>query len=576
GAERGLLILPDGDQYRIEAEIKTEPDRVQVQLRHAPISSFELPESLFRYVIRTQQKIILNDPSSNNIFSEDDYFRQKRPRSILCLPLVKQAEMVGLLYLENNLAPRVFTQKRLAMLELLASQAAISLDHSRLYAELRRANANLEHESNERLRAEAVARRSEAYLAEAESLSKCGSWALQPATKEITYWSQKRYRLFGFDPDAGIPSYDAVLQRIHPEDRARWLRNTEAAERRDSELDFRVVLPDGEVRYIHGVGHPVFSESGELVEIIGAGIDITELKRADEQQREAQAQLAHVTRVATLGELAGSIAHEVNQPLTAIINNADACLALLPTEISKLDDVHEALSDIISDADRASAVLARIRGLIKKSPPQKSRLDLNEAIGGVIALARGQLDRNEISLRTRLANDLPLIEGDRVQLQQVILNLIINAIEAMSGVSNGPRELSISSEELIGMPGPSAAGEQGRFAGAAGLEAESPTSDAKPKTQNASVLVSVADSGPGLDPSKADHLFDAFYTTKSQGLGMGLSISRSIIESHGGRLWAKANVPKGALFQFTLPIANDQEPGAHVVDTGEGHAFRHS
>jgi PAS domain S-box-containing protein len=555
GAQRGLLILPESGQYQIEAEIKTDLDQVQVQLRHAPITSSELPESLFRYVIRTQQKIILDDASVDNVFSEDEYLRRRHPRSILCLPLVKQTKTVGVLYLENNLAPRVFTQRRLAMLELLASQAAISLDHARLYSQLSRANANLEHEVNERLRAEAVARRSEAYLAEAESLSKCGSWALKPATKEITYWSQKRYHLFGFDPDAGMPSYEAVLQRIHPEDRARWLRNTEAAERRDSELDFRVVLPGGEVRYIHGVGHPVFSESGELVEIVGAAIDITELKRAEEQQREAQAHLAHVTRVATLGELAGSIAHEVNQPLTAIINNADACLALLPTEISKLDDVREALSDIISDADRASAVLARIRGLIKKSPPQKSRLDLNEAIDGVIVLARGQLDRNEVSLRTKLANDLPLIKGDRVQLQQVILNLVINAIEAMSGVSDGPRELSISSEEVIGTPGPAAVGEQSRLAGAAGLEAELPTSNAKPKTQNASVLVSVADSGPGLDPSKADHLFDAFYTTKPQGLGMGLSISRSIIEAHGGRLWAKANVPKGALFQFTLPIA---------------------
>jgi PAS domain S-box-containing protein len=574
GAQRGLLILPQGEQHRIEAEIKTELNQVQVQLRHAPITSSELPESVFRYVIRTQQKIILDDASVDNVFSEDKYLRQVCPRSILCLPLVRQTKLVGVVYLENNLAPRVFTEKRLAILELLASQAAISLDHARLYSELSRANANLEHEVNERLRAEAIARRSEAYLAEAESLSKCGSWALKPATREITYWSQKRYHLFGFDPDAGIPSYEAVLQRIHPEDRARWLRNTEAAERRDSELDFRVVLPDGEVRYIHGVGHPVFSESGKLVEIIGAAMDITERKRAEEQQREAQAQLAHVTRVATLGEFAGSIAHEVKQPLTAIINNADACLGLLPDEASKLEDVREALSDIISDADRASAVIDRIRGLIKKSPPQKSQLDLNETIRGVIALARGELDRNAVLVRTRLANDLPLLMGDRIQLQQVILNLIINAIEAMSGVSDGPRELSISSEEVIGMPGER---EKGRLADTAGLEAErrAPNADlsdtvrqartrSERRTQNACVLVSVTDSGPGLDPSKADHLFDAFYTTKPQGLGIGLSISRSIIEAQGGRLWARTNVPKGALFQFALPIANPSEHNSRI------------
>jgi PAS domain S-box-containing protein len=550
GAERGLLILPQGEQHRIEAEIETDLDQVQVQLRHAPITSSDLPESLFRYVIRTQQKIILDDAAANNMFSEDDYFRQRCPRSILCLPLVKQTKIVGILYLENSLAPRVFTQKRLAMLELLASQAAISLDHARLYSELSHANARLE--------------RSQAYLAEAESLSKCGSWALNPATKEITYWSPERYYLFGFDPEAGVPSYEAVLQRVHPEDRTRWLEKTEGAERQNSDLDFRVVLPDGEIKHLHGVRHPVFRKSGELVEIIGAAIDITERKRAEEQQREAQAELAHVTRVATLGELAGSIAHEVNQPLTAIINNADACLALLPVEISKLEDVREALSDIISDADRASAVIERIRGLIKKSPPQKARLDLNETIGGVIALARGELNGNGVLLRTKLAHELPPITGDRIQLQQVILNLIINATEAMSGVSGGPRELSISSEKVIGMPGEP---ELGRFADAAGLEPERQTLNAnlpdvalvksERRTRNEYVLVSVADSGPGLDLNSVNRLFDAFYTTKAHGLGMGLSISRSIIEAHGGRLWAKANVPKGALFQFTLPVAND-------------------
>ena len=293
----------------------------------------------------------------------------------------------------------------------------------------------------------------------------------------------------------------------------------------------------------------------------------TERIRAEEAWREAQAQLAHVTRVATLGELAGSIAHEVNQPLTAVINNAGVCLTLLPGEISKFDDVREALSDIISEADRASAVIARIRGLIRRSPPQKSRLDLNETIVEVIALARCQLDQNEVLLRTRLDTDLPLIIGDRIQLQQVLLNLIINAIEAMSGAGHGPRELWVSSEKQPTMPAESGAADfesERRFVrddptkpdevGTPKVPASArPAPNAKP----AHVSVSVADSGPGLDLNSVDHLFDAFYTTKPQGLGMGLSISRSIIEAHGGWLCAKANEPKGALFQFMLPIAND-------------------
>ncbi|MBV8225770.1 MAG: GAF domain-containing protein [Verrucomicrobia bacterium] len=580
GAERGLLILPHGEEFRIEAEARTGPDKVNVYLQQTRVDPAELPESLLRYVTRTRETVILDDPASQvqprrpirhsfsdvgNLFSNDEYLRQRRPRSVLCLPLDKQTKLIGILYLENNLAARVFTPKRLAMLELLASQAAISLDHARLYLELSHANARLEREVNERLRAEAAVRRSETYLAEAESLSKCGSWALKPATKEITYWSPERYNLFGFDPDAGVPSYEAVLQRVHPEDRTRWLENTQEAERRDSGLDFRVVLPDGKIKHLHGVGHPVFNESGELVEIIGAAVDITERKRAERELhqkevslREAQSSLAHVSRLTTIGELAVSIAHEVNQPLAAIINNANACLGLLPSETTDLDELREALADIVSDADRASAVIARIRELVEKVPPQKSRLDINETIVEVLALARGELNRHGVLLQTRLANDLPPIIGDRIQLQQVILNLVINAIEAMSGVTEGPRELLVSSEKMAETPGES---QQERFESdtSTGRDDSLSLPKSECQTSNAYVLVSVADSGSGLDLNSLEHLFDAFYTTKPQGLGMGLSISRSIVKAHRGRLWAMTNVPKGALFQFTLPVAVSSE-----------------
>jgi PAS domain S-box-containing protein len=521
GAQRGLLILPQGEQYRVEAEIKTDLDQVQVQLRRAPITSSELPESLFRYVIRTQQKIILDDASANNLFSEDDYLRQRRPRSILCLPLVRQTKVVGALYLEHNLAPRVFTQKRLAMLELLASQAAISLDHARLYSELSRANANLEHEVDERLRAEAAARRSEAYLAEAESLSKCGSWALKPATKEFTYWSQQRYHVFGFDPEEGIPTFEAVLQRIHPEDRARWLRNAEAAERRDFDFDYRIVLPDGEIRHLHGVGHPVFNESGELVEIVGAAIDITERKRAEEQQREVQAQLAHANRVATLGQLAAAITHEVNQPLGAIANNARAGLRFLATGSENLQDVKEALSDILKGADRFNSIIARMRALAKKTPPEVAQLNFTDVITDVLTLIHHELTGRQVEIELEISTELPPVLADRVQLQQVLLNLVMNGIEAMNEVA-GNRKIWIR---------------------------------AQPYEYNGSsaVLVSVQDSGSGLKQGEGDRLFEGFFTTKPQGLGMGLAISRSIVEAHGGRLWLASAAGPGARFQFVLP-----------------------
>src|SRR5271165_2954764 len=455
-------------------------------------------------------------------------------------------------------------------IDALFTFSTIALVVSALGSKVRKSHRELAQENIERKRAEEELRRSQAYLAEAESLSKSGSWALKPATKEITHWSQERYHLFGFDPEAGIPSFEAILQRIHPEDRTRWLENTEDAvrERRDSDLEFRVVLPDGEIKHLYGVGHPVFSESGELVEVIGAAIDITERKRAERELhkkevslREAQSSLAHVSRLTTMGELAVSIAHEVNQPLTAIINNANACLSLLPSETKDLDELHEALSDIVKDADRASAVIARIRGLVEKGPPQKSRLHINETIGEVIALARGELNRHGVLLQTRLANELPPIMGDRIQLQHVILNLIINAIEAMSGVTEGPRELLVSSEKVTAVPGDA---EQKKPEACAAPNADLSDITARlssPKSlamsEQSHVLVSVADSGLGLNLNSLDQIFDAFYTTKPQGLGMGLSISRSIVKAHGGRLWAMTNVPKGALFQFTLPIAND-------------------
>jgi predicted ATPase/C4-dicarboxylate-specific signal transduction histidine kinase len=552
GAERGLLVLPDGEEYRIEAEIGAGPYQVDVRLRQAPVSSSELPESLLRYVIRSQEKVILDDASTHTLFSADEYFRQRHPKSVLCLPLLKQSKLISVLYLENNLAPRVFTPKRVAMLELLASQAAISLDHARLYSELSRANARLECEINERLRAEADVRRSEAYLAEAESLSKSGSWAWNPTTKEITHWSQERYRLFGFDPRAGIPPFEAILQRIHPEDQRKWLENGEDAvrEKRDSDLEFRVVLPDGEIKHLYGVGHPVFSESGDLVEVRGLAIDITERKRAESELREkevslreAQSNLAHVSRLTTMGELAASIVHEVNQPIAAIVTNANAGLRWLAGEVPNLDETGGAIRRIVRDGKRAGEIVGRIRALAQKAPPQKDWLDLNLAIGEVIAIARSELHRHRVLLQTQLAYDLPLIMGDRIQLQQVVLNLLVNAMEAMSGVSEGPRELWVSSQRVTEIPDEA---NEGKLV--------SGSSAAAARTH---VLIAVRDSGPGLDRSALNRLFDAFYTTKPQGLGMGLPISRSIVEAHGGRLWAKANAPRGAVFQFTLPVCAD-------------------
>ncbi len=295
------------------------------------------------------------------------------------------------------------------------------------------------------------------------------------------------------------------------------------------------------------VGGAILEGSGN--EGVAFVLDLSEQKHAEDERNraeqavlQAQAELAHVTRVTTLGELTASIAHEINQPLSAIGTNADASLRWLARDSPDLEEVSKAIHRITRDAKRASAVVSRMRALFKKAPTAKEPLDINELIQEVLILTQSEVKKNLVSLRIRFANDLPLVMGDKIQLQQVILNLLINAIQAMSGVAEGPRDLEVSSEKVVRTQGGS---RQGRYE--EGSLGESDWNE---------VLITVRDSGPGLDPQRLDHLFDAFYTTKPQGMGMGLSISRSIIEAHSGRLWANANSPRGAVFQFTLPVGD--------------------
>jgi PAS domain S-box-containing protein len=376
------------------------------------------------------------------------------------------------------------------------------------------------HDIDDQTRAEEALRRSEAYLAEAQRLSHTGSAAYNET--EILYWSEEAFRIFGFDPLQGIPNREAVWQRIHPDDVDRINENTERGVREKTSFTnaFRFVLPDGTVKHIESINHPVFSASGELLEIVGTPVDVTERKRTEEAYREAQKALAHANRVTTMGQLTASITHEVNQPITAAITYALAARRFLKAEPPNFHEVDDALSLIIKEGNRAGEVVERVRALIKKVPPRKDAVAIDDAILEVIALTRAEAANNSVSVRTQLAEGLPCVQGDRVQLQQVMLNLIVNAIQAMSGIGEGPCELQISI-------------------------------DAVPS--EGSVRVGVRDTGPGLSPESLSRLFEPFYTTKPEGMGMGLSICRSIIEAHGGLLWATRCEPRGALFQFTIP-----------------------
>jgi PAS domain S-box-containing protein len=526
GAERALLILPQGEKLRIAAEAATAHDGVKVQLQDVLVTPSDLPDALLRYVIRTGESLILDDALVQNLFSEDEYVRQKRPRSVLCLPLVRQTRLMGILYLENKLVPHVFTPKRLATLELLASQAAISLDHARLYADLGRLNSELRQENSDRRKAEEALRAGEERWRKLFENSSAGIALVTP---------EGRYFAANLALQKMLGYAEEELQRLttldvsHEDDRAgtviALLAEATEGQRRDYRFQKRYRRKDGDVIWAEVSSSFVPPTGNAPAFFVTVVVDITERKRAEEvlhqrevSLREAQTELAHVSRVTTMGELSASLAHEVNQPLAGIITNANASLRWLGGESPNLNEARDAIRRIIRDGTRAGDVVSRMRALFKKARSTQERLDINDAIEEVVMLTQREVRRSKVALRTELATNLPSVMGDRVQLQQVLMNLILNGIEALSTVENRPRDLVIRTQ----------------------------------RSEGDQVRVAVQDSGIGFDPKNAERIFDAFHTTKSGGLGMGLSISRSIVENHGGRLWAVLNDGPGATFQFTL------------------------
>ncbi len=593
-----------------------------VELRHTSIGVDDLPRSVLQYVLRTRERVLLQDASAESEFAPDEYLRRHHTRSVLCIPLVKQARLTGILYLENNLTSDAFTPARMALLEVLASDAAISLENARLYhdvqereresrlivetipgfvaslspagevefvnkglieycgqgleamkqwgtngtvhvddlphvvelftrgitsgepydfdARIRRSDGtyrwfqvrglplrdmggqivrwySLLVDIDDRKRAEAQVEQAYLRLAEAQRLSKTGSFITDLLVDDHN-WSEEAFRIFEFDPATKL-TLQMIRGMVHPEDRpsfdaviARGMTGT------DVDFVFRIVMSRGAVKHVRGMARITEQIAGRPL-FIGALQDVTESKVAEEALNRARSELAHMARVTTLSALTASIAHEVNQPLAAIVADGTASLNWLAAAPPDLDRVRDALDAIVTDGHRAAEVIQRIRQLATKSAPRKDRLDVNGVVGDVEPLVRAELRRHEVALTLDLARGLPPVIGDRVQLQQVLLNLVMNGMEAMAAVTDRPRELLIRS---------------------------------RPHEED-QVLVAVQDMGVGIDPNDLDQLFNAFFTTKSAGMGIGLSICRSIVDAHGGRLWATPNAGYGATFHFALP-----------------------
>jgi PAS domain S-box-containing protein len=362
--------------------------------------------------------------------------------------------------------------------------------------------------------------RQQAHLTEAQKLTHTGSWAWRVADRKPMHFSEEWYRIYGFDPAKGEPTWEDLVERVHPEDRLWWKGMAEKAiiEKADSDHEFRILLPNGRVKWIRTVGHPVLSNIGDLEGFVGSSTDITALKSA-EQEREKlrllEDDLAHINRVSMLGEMAASLAHEIKQPIAAAITSANSCIEWLAHDPPNIERARVTATRIDRYGRRAAEIIDRIRSFYRKSHSERELVEVNGIIDEMLALLQGEATRFSIEMRTELATELPKIMADRVQLQQVFMNLMLNAIESMNE-SGG--ELTVRSQ-----------------------------------LQDGQLLLTVSDTGPGLPAGSVDQIFSAFFTTKPQGSGMGLAISRTIVESHGGRLWPTANDGRGTTFHFTLP-----------------------
>lgn len=512
-AQRGLLIRLQGKAPIIEARAHTSPAGIRVQLAQGAPAADDLPMSMFHTVIRTGRPVMVGHATGTNPFGLDPYFAAHTQCAAICIPMSRHNTLIGALYLENRLLGDGFTPEQTEVLELIASQAAISLRTARLYEDLLA-------ENDRRQQVERALRASQASLSMGESVSHTGSWRWDLRLQAISCSDEMR-RIFELDTARAHFALEDFGARMHPDDRAAALHTIIqcVSDKVPIHLEYRIVRGDGAVRHVEGIGKPLVTD-GEILEYVGTVTDVTTRRHADDALRNAQADLARVARATTVGQLTASIAHEINQPLMSIVSNAGASLRWLARSKPEIEYAREGLQAIASEGQRAGDMIRSLQGLTRNAAPVLAEVDMHESIRHILAISRSEIERRQVSVQLALHADAFCVFGDGVQLQQVLLNLVVNAVEAMGDITNRARLLTMGTH----------------IAGDNMLE------------------VSVSDTGAGLDEGAIDQVFEPFYTTKENGMGMGLAICRSIVEAHKGRLRATARTPHGTEFSFTLPL----------------------
>jgi predicted ATPase/signal transduction histidine kinase/GAF domain-containing protein len=497
-AEHGLLVLL-ASEPRIRGRASFREMMIHVALEDTPLSSDSVPESIVRYVLRSGESVSTEEGDVPILFRADSYFERRKVRSVLCIPILARREVVGALYLENTLSRQRHSPRSLAVLQLIASQAATSLENARLYAGIREAQQR---------------------MVRAERVSRTGSFSWRPQTQELVF-SDELCNIYGID---GVPSIALLRERVHPDDRELFDRMaSDTASYEGQTVEQRLVLPDGTLKHI-----AVIASRWEAHEYAGTVRDVTEAKLAEEALQRTQAALTDMARLGSMAEMAAAVAHEVNQPITGIVVNAGTCLRLLSDERLDLFGARNVMHRIQRDADRAASVVRHLRALFSRTEGVKNPVDLNDAIAEVVTLSRGRIRAARATLALELRADLPAAIGDRVQLQQVVMNLLSNALDAMSAEPM-PRILTIR------------------------------TSLAEPGR----LRCEFEDNGPGLSEVDQARIFEPFFTTKRHGMGIGLSICSNILTSHAGELSvARHEGRAGTTFYFVLPCGDADRPAA--------------